>query len=125
MCRHADGHTAAFHHLPNEFLSVSVQLSIEDAVERELSALMHAILAGYHKKQVWIHKIWTGINIQPVRSAGCQHGRVPQAVEKGTTGTDVWVEGRGAEAETNLLIDEQRARIEFGKPREATCRAVQ
>ena len=49
----------------------------EDAVERELSALMCAILAGYHKKQVWSHKIWKGVDIRPVGGAGCQHGRVP------------------------------------------------
>ena len=66
----------------------------EDAVERELRALMHAILAGYHKKQVWSHKIWKGVDIQPVHSAGCQHGRVPRAVEEDMTGTNyVGVEG--------------------------------
>ena len=61
----------------------------EDAVERELSALMRAILADYHKKQVWSHKIWQGVDIRPVGGAGCQHGRVPRAVEEDTTGADV------------------------------------
>ena len=32
---------------------------------------MCAILAGYHKKQVWSHKIWKGIDIWPIGGAGC------------------------------------------------------
>ena len=98
----------------------------KDAVKRELSALMHAIWAGYHQKQVWSHKIWKGIDIWSVGGAGYQHGRVPRAVEEDTTGTDIWVEGRRAEAETNLLIGKRRARIGFGKSGEVTtCRVVQ
>ena len=57
--------------------------------KREISALMRAILAGYQKKQVWSRKIWKGVDIRPVGGAGCQHGRVPEAVEGNTTGADV------------------------------------
>ncbi|KIM58111.1 hypothetical protein SCLCIDRAFT_28280 [Scleroderma citrinum Foug A] len=90
-------HTPAQHDV-NEILqsraraggtSQAAVATVEDAVERELRALMRAILAGYHKKQVWSHKIWKGVDIRPVRGAGCQHGRVPRVVEEDTTGADV------------------------------------
>ncbi|KAL4080636.1 Mdm33 family-domain-containing protein [Scleroderma citrinum] len=90
----------------------------EDAVDREFSALMRAILARYHEEQVWSDKIRSastygslavlGVNLLVFVTAilfvePWKRKRLAQTFERK-------VEVLGAE--TKLLIDEGRARIE-------------
>ena len=96
---------------------VTVAVS-EDAVEREFSALMRAILARYHEEQVWSDKIRSastygslavlGVNlvvfvVAIVFVEPWKRTRLAQTFERK-------VEELGAE--TKLLVDEGRARIE-------------
>ncbi|KIM66615.1 hypothetical protein SCLCIDRAFT_1211050 [Scleroderma citrinum Foug A] len=96
---------------------VAVAVS-EDAVEREFSALMRAILARYHEEQVWSDKIRSastygslavlGVNlvvfvVAIVFVEPWKRTRLAQTFERK-------VEELGAE--TKLLVDEGRARIE-------------
>jgi len=90
----------------------------EDTVEREFSALMRAILARYHEEQVWSDKIRSASTYGSLAVLGVnllvfvvaimfvepwKRTRLAQTFERK-------VEELGAE--TKLLIDEGRARIE-------------
>ena len=65
------------------------------------------------------------VDVRLVGGAGGEPSSVCRAVEEAMTGADVWVEGRGVEAERNLLIDRRRTRMELSRTEEVACRPIQ